>query len=97
MISGKPPERTTTTPSAPRNLGLRIVVLERGFVYVGNAVVDSDFVTLTNARNIRRWGTSSGLGELINGPLKETKVDPCGDLLIPLRSVIHFIQCLKGW
>jgi hypothetical protein len=92
LISAK-----NSTPSAPRNLGMRIVVLERGFVYVGNVSVDDDFVTVINARNIRRWGTTAGLGELVNGPLKDTKVDPCGDLLIPLRAVIHFIQCQKGW
>ena len=76
---------------------MQIVVLERGFVYVGNASVDSGFVTLTGARNIRRWGTTLGLGELVNGPLKDTKVDQCGDLLIPMSSVIHFMQCQKGW
>lgn len=80
-----------------KHLGTQIVVLDKGFVYVGEAAIDREFVTLTNARNIRRWGTSSGLGELVNGPLKNTVVDASGDLLIPMRAIIHFMSINKGW
>ena len=68
-----------------------IVVLERGFVYVGH--LDTDPITklnlLSDAKNIRKWGTDKGLGQLVvNGPTKNTMLDPCGTVLIPDRSII---------
>jgi hypothetical protein len=81
-----------------RYLGKQIVVLDRGFVYVGDVTIKGDFVTVKNAKNIRRWGTTKGLGELLEGPLSSTVVDPVeGALLIPARAVIHFIAVKKGW
>lgn len=88
----------TSKNSTPQkqNLGQNIVVLDRGFVYVGDVELDGDFVNITNAKNIRYWGTKSGLGELINGPLPETKLDAIGIVKAPLRAVIHFTPC-KGF
>ena len=72
--------------------GTAIVVLDRGFVYVGDVVIEGDWCVMTNARNIRHWGTKNGLGELVNGPLKETKLDFVGSLRAPLRAVISIID-----
>lgn len=77
----------------PKSLGQNIVVLDRGFVYVGDVTIDGDFVNITNAKNIRYWGTKNGLGELTKGPLPETKLDPIGEVKAPLRAVIHFTPC----
>jgi hypothetical protein len=87
-MSSTKPEKT-----ASQSLGQQIVVLDRGFIYVGNVTVKGDFVHVENAKNIRYWGTSHGLGELRNGPLSTTKVDVVGDVLAPFKSVIHFIKC----
>lgn len=73
-----------------------IAVLDRGFVYVGTCSIKDETLTITNARNIRKWGTSLGLGELRNGPLPETKLDVVGTVIAPERSVIHVIPC-KGF
>lgn len=62
----------------------RIVVLQRGWVAVGNLYQEGDICRLENAQIIRSWGTSNGLGELINGPKTSTKLDPAG--------VLHFHQ-----
>lgn len=48
-------------------------------------------MNIANAKNIRYWGTKNGLGELRDGPLKETKLDPIGEVIAPLRAVIHFV------
>ena len=80
-----------------RNLGTQIVVLDRGFVYVGKAVIEGDFVTINNARNLRRWGTTKGLGELVDGPTSNTQLDQVGVVVAPVRAVIHFIKCNKDW
>ena len=73
--------------------GHAIVVLDRGFVYVGDVVCDTDWCVITNARNIRRWGTTKGLGELAqNGPLAETQLDTVGTVRAPMRAVISLID-----
>ena len=82
--------------SVSQDLGQNIVVLDRGFVYVGNVVIDGDFAIIKNAKNIRYWGTNNGLGELVNGPLAETKLDSIGVVRAPMRAVIHFVPC-KGF
>ncbi len=72
--------------------GKAIVVLDRGFVYIGDTEIEDNWLVMKNARNIRIWGTTKGLGELVNGPLKETKLDIVGNLRAPIRAVIHIID-----
>ena len=76
--------------------GQHIVVLDRGFVYVGEVEINGEFVVITKAKNIRYWGTKNGLGELRNGPLKETKLDEIGEVIAPMRALIHLVPC-KGF
>ena len=75
---------------------IQIAVLDRGFVYVGRCVMDGDMLTISNAKNIRYWGTSKGLGELVNGPLKDTKLDPVGTVRVPMRALISLIDVVAG-
>jgi len=59
----------------------KIVVLQRGWVLVGNVSVsekDPNIRIIQNAAVIRVWGTSKGLGELRDGPTASTKLDPTG-------------------
>lgn len=78
----------------PDNNDLKIVILDRGFVLVGKARVDGDWVVTENASIIRRWGTTKGLGELaMNGPLANTKLDPIGTVRSPLRALIGLVDC----
>ena len=81
----------STIDSTSIDHGIQIVVLDRGFVYVGYVKTDADWCHITQAKNIRKWGTTKGLGELVNGPLAETKVDDLGSLRAPLRAVISLI------
>lgn len=72
---------------------IKIVVLDRGFVYVGNvSEVLNDFLIITNAKNVRIWGTTKGLGELVNGPLPNTKLDTVGTVRAPFRALISLID-----
>ena len=75
----------------------KIVVLDRGYVYVGSVEIKDDFAIITNAKNIRIWGTTKGLGELINGPTSSTKHDPSGTVRAPLRAVISMIDASEKW
>ena len=73
--------------------GFSIVVLDRGFVYVGDVVHDGEWCAISNAKNIRVWGTTKGLGELaLNGPLPNTKLDVVGTVRAPARAVISMID-----
>ena len=77
---------------------IKIVVLDRGFVYVGRVELSSDFVTITQAKNIRVWGTTKGLGELVGGPLSGTKLDSVGTVKAPIRALISLIDVeQKAW
>ena len=71
---------------------IKIVVLDRGFIYVGNVVDESEFIVIRNARNIRVWGTSKGLGELVGGPLAKTVLDTVGTVRAPKRALISLID-----
>ena len=73
----------------------RIIVADRGWVFAGNCEDMPDgSVVIRNAQNIRVWGTTRGLGELINGPLASTKIDPCGEVRV---KPIVTINILSGW
>ena len=72
--------------------GKAIVVLDRGFVYVGDVTIDGEWCIITGAQNIRIWGTTRGLGELVNGPTPSTVLDNVGTLRAPLRAVISLID-----
>ena len=71
---------------------IKIVVLDRGFIYVGNVSQEDDFYVIRNAKNIRQWGTSKGLGELVSGPLANTKLDNVGTVRAPSRALISMMD-----
>ena len=81
----------TTIPSTT-DYGVQIVVLDRGFVYVGRTRIEGDFVLIEDAKNIRIWGTTKGLGELRTGPTSKTEVDQVGRVRAPLRALISLID-----
>jgi len=58
--------------------GTCIVVLQRGWVYVGRLRVRGDECEIRDASCVRRWGTTLGLGQLAaEGPLPCTALEPC--------------------
>jgi exosome complex RNA-binding protein Rrp4 len=77
------------------SLPLRIVIGQRGWVWVGRYErVRSlerdqfDYVNLYNAFCIRSWGTKTGLGQLENGPAEETVLDPCPTIRLHELTVV---------
>ena len=56
----------------------QIVILNRGWIVIGNYSEKGDECTLTEASVIRKWGTTQGLGELAKkGKLPDTVLDSC--------------------
>ena len=83
-----------TKKTAPQ----QIVIADRGWVWVGNVKRNTCSLTITNARTIRYWGTTRGLGELSeNGPTPTTKLDPIGTVTVPMRAVIAIVACNNVW
>lgn len=69
---------------------IRICVLHRGWVLVGAYERKGEFISLTNPKVIRRWGTTKGLGEIaIEGPTSSTVLDK------EPESEFHISQCVR--
>jgi len=67
----------------------QIVILNRGWVVIGNYSEKGDECTLTNASVIRTWGTTKGLGELAEGgPLTNTKLDECPNVYFHKMTMV---------
>jgi hypothetical protein len=65
----------------PQGSKVKIIVLQRGWVVVGEYSQTATEGTLTNAATIRVWGTTKGLGELAeDGPTSSTKLDKAGTI-----------------
>ncbi len=76
---------------------VRIVVLQRGWVYVGRfKKIDESEQILENAHCIRIWGTTKGLGELISGPTSSTKMDKSGTVRFHPLTVVSTLDCESG-
>lgn len=67
----------------------QIVILQRGWVAIGDLSKDGEEFTLSNAQIIQRWGTTKGLGQLATeGPQRETKLTPAGTLRFHELTVV---------
>jgi hypothetical protein len=74
----------------------QIVVAQRGWVFAGQVSQEGDDIVIRDAKNIRTWGTTKGLGELVNGPLSGTKHDPYGTVRLPALSVVARLDAKAG-
>ena len=72
---------------------VKILVLERGFVIIGHAILKEGYWHVSNCSTIRIWGTKKGLGELCYGPTKSTKLDPQCDTKVHELRVVQVIDC----
>ena len=74
----------------------RIVALSERWVFIGDyhAPTETAPASLTDASCIRIWGTTAGLGEIaLRGPTPNTKLDPCGTLIIEPGAVLFSLVC----
>ena len=82
-----------------KKAGVRIVVLQRGWVVVGRFSQEGSECLLTEASIVRRWGTTRGLGEIAEGgPTKSTVLDATPDLHFHELTIVLSIDCdEKAW
>ena len=82
----------------PEGGDIRIVILQRGWIYVGKYFEQGENCWLENASCVRSWGTTKGLGELAeSGPTSSTKLDSCPIVRFNKYSVVCTINCAKLW
>jgi hypothetical protein len=76
-------------------MDIRIVILQRGWVLVGDfKQVEDKMYSLTNSAVIRRWGTDQGLGELaFEGPKSGTILDKEPESKFHVSQIIRTIKC----
>jgi hypothetical protein len=75
---------------------IKIVVLQRGWIYIGRFEKDGNDCKLHNASCIRTWGTTKGLPELVHGPTSSTKLDRCeGVVEFDWLTVVYTITVNK--
>lgn len=72
---------------------VRIVIGQRGWVWVGFYKETEREIVLTKAKCILRWGTTAGLGQLVSGPLSETKLNEAGTVRIHPLAVVATYDC----
>ncbi len=80
--------------------GVKIVILQRGWVMVGKFERNGSDCKLSNASIIRNWGTKKGLGEIAkDGPTPNTVLDKCNGLVeFDYLTVVAMISCeVKAW
>lgn len=71
---------------------IKIVILQRGWVYVGRFFEGKDEMRLEGAKCIRRWGTTKGLGEIVSGPTTSTVLDPAGTVRFHPMTVVAMLD-----
>lgn len=71
-----------------------IVVVDNGFVFWGDLSISKDVYEISNGFNLRRFGTTRGLGQLaLEGPTKETQADRVPLICIQQQRVVFVMEC----
>lgn len=75
-----------------------IVVVDNGFVFAGDMEINDGWLTISNARMIRVWGTKGvGLGHLaISGATSETVLDLMTDIKLPVGRLVFYMDVTSG-
>lgn len=80
----------------PKRHGLRIIVLDAGYVFVGHVTETEHHYTIGAGYNVRRYGTDAGLGQLaLEGKRPETVLDAVPMLVFPKGRVIFLMECVE--
>lgn len=91
----KPVAKTRSSSSTTSGSSVReIVVVNGGWVLLGDVTRVESGLQVTNGSVIRRWGTKEGLGQLVSsGRQSETIIDPLnGDTFIPWSAVLFTVK-----
>jgi hypothetical protein len=78
--------------------GLQIVVLDNGFIFIGEVMIGSGWGSIYNGYNVRKYGTRDGLPQLANaGEQAETVLDKCETVLrFPVPRLLFLLECNRA-
>lgn len=85
-----------TTKTDVQTIGHAIVVIQAGWVAIGEVTRHRDLgiTKITDAKIIRTWGTTKGLGQIaLEGPTSETILDESGVIEVYDHAVIMTFKC----
>jgi len=83
--------------SKPKAGPLELVVLPRGFIYVGELSMTDGWYTLTSASNVRKW-SKGGFGGLTLGARSSGAVlDACCDISFAESAIVSVHHLPDGW
>ena len=92
-LIGEPVSEPSQSPVEAPGSKVKIVVLQRGWVVVGEYSQTATHAKLENAATIRLWGTTKGLGELaLDGPTSSTKLDKAGTVTFERLTTVLVID-----
>jgi len=75
--------------------GLNLVIVDNGFVYVGNVIYDEGYYIVVNCANVQKAGTERGFGQIaFEGPTNNTVLDYSPHILVPANRVCHLMKCV---
>ncbi len=75
-----------------------IVILQRGWVVVGDFTQDGSQCVINNGSVVRRWGTTKGLGQLANdGPTGSTELEPIPETTFHELTIVARLKCSEKW
>jgi len=73
---------------------IQILVLQRGWVVVGEVHHEGSEIVVSPSSVVRRWGTARGLGQIAaGGPTAETVLDPAGTVRVHELAVVMSLDC----
>jgi hypothetical protein len=76
----------------------QIVILQRGWVVVGDFAQSGSQCSIKNGHVVRRWGTTKGLGELATeGPRTNTVLDPIPEMTFHELTIVGRLACSDKW
>lgn len=77
---------------------IKIAILQRGWVFVGSFSKSGSDCKLENAYCIRQWGTTKGIGELVDGPTAKTVLDDAGTVSFHEMTIVALVDADEnGW
>jgi len=75
----------------------KILVLQRGWVVTGRVEQVGDEVVVFDAKVIRRWGTTKGIGQLaLEGAQPNTVLDKAGTVRVHQLAIVLTIDIAEG-
>jgi hypothetical protein len=74
-----------------------IVVLDRGWIFIGDLAIDGPVHTLSRARNIRTWQRGGFGGLTQSAKVSQATLDDCADIQYAASAEIFRVRVGEDW